>query len=132
MYYTNWLNDYKNNNLQLHELSIIKYGGSNGTRDEGLMESAIARPYQTFGGEDLYPTAFEKAAAIVESIIINHPFVYGNKRTGFLAMLAVLEESNIAINVANEDIYSFVIKTSTGESKFEQIVEWLKENTTTN
>jgi death-on-curing protein len=67
--------------LKLHELSIIKYGGSMGIRDEGLMESAIARPYQSFGGEDLYPTVFEKAAAIAESIIINHPFIDGNKRT---------------------------------------------------
>jgi death on curing protein len=69
--------------LRLHELSILKYGGGDGTRDEGLMESAIARPYQTFGGEDLYTTVFEKAAAIVESIIINHPFIDVNKRTGF-------------------------------------------------
>ncbi len=52
--------------LRLHELSIKEYGGSYGLRDEGLMESAVARPYQAFGGEDLYPTAFEKAAAIAE------------------------------------------------------------------
>jgi death on curing protein len=115
--------------LRLHELSIIKYGGSKGIRDEGLMDSAIARPFQTFGGEDLYPSAFEKAAAIAESIIINHPFVDGNKRTGLLAMLAVLEESKIQINAANDDIYSFIIKISTGETKFEQIVDWLKKNT---
>ena len=70
--------------LRLHTLSIAQFGGSHGTRDEGLLESAIARPYQTFGGNDLYPTVFEKAAAIAESIVINHPFVDGNKRTGFL------------------------------------------------
>jgi death-on-curing protein len=115
--------------LRIHELSIIQYGGLNGIRDEGLMESAIARPYQTFGGEDLYPSAIMKAAAIAESIIINHPFVDGNKRTGFLAMLAVLEEKNISIIAANTDIYFFVIKISTGEIKFDQIVEWLKTNT---
>jgi death on curing protein len=115
--------------LRLHELSIIKYGGSHGIRDEGLMESAIARPFQTFGGEDLYPSTFEKAAAIAESIIINHPFVDGNKRTGFLAMLALLEESKIKINASNDDIYPFIIKISTAEIKFEQIVDWLKQNT---
>ena len=65
--------------LRLHELSIVNYGGSHGIRDEGLMKSAIARPYQTFGGEDLYPSVLEKAAAIGERIIINHPFVDGNK-----------------------------------------------------
>ena len=115
--------------LKIHELSIIQYGGSDGIRDEGLMESAIARPYQTFGGEDLYPSTIDKAAAIAESIIINHPFIDGNKRTGFLAMLAILEDSDISITVVNKEIYSFVIGISTGEIKFEQIVEWLKANT---
>lgn len=115
--------------LRLHELSIIKYGGSQGIRDEGLLESAIARPYQTFGGEDLYPSIFEKAAAITESIIINHPFIDGNKRTGFLAMLAILEQEKLGITVSNKNIYDFVINVSTGETKFDQIVEWLKNNT---
>ena len=95
------------------------------------MESAIARPYQTFGGEDLYPSVYEKAAAIAESIIINHPFVDGNKRTGYLAMLAILEDGKLKIIVSNEEIYSFIIRISTGETKSDQIVEWLKQNTTT-
>jgi death on curing protein len=115
--------------LRLHELSLLKYGGGNGIREEGFMESAIARPYQTFGSEDLYPTIFEKAAAIAESIIINHPFIDGNKRTGLLAMLAVLDNENFELSVTNNDIYNFTIKISTGEIKFEQIVEWLKTNT---
>jgi death on curing protein len=114
--------------LKMHELSILKYGGSNGVRDDRLLESAIARPYQTFGGEDLYPTAYEKAAAIAESLIINHPFVDGNKRTGFLAMLAILDEDNLEITVPNDAVYNFVIKISTGEIKFEQIVDWLNQN----
>ena len=98
-------------------------------RDEGLMESAIARPYQTFGGEDLYPSLYEKAAAIAESIIINHPFNDGNKRTGFLAMLTILDEDNLSITLPNETIYEFVIKIATGEIKFDEIVVWLKTNT---
>lgn len=115
--------------LRIHRLSIIKYGGSDGVRDKGLLESAIARPYQTFGGEDLYPAVCEKAAAIAESLIINHPFVDGNKRTGFLAMLAILNEGNLKITASNEAVYNFIIDISTGELKFEQIVEWLKQNT---
>lgn len=114
--------------LKLHELSIIEYGGANGLRDEGLMESAIARPYQTFGGEDLYPTVFEKATAIAESIIINHPFIDGNKRTGFLAMLAVLDQELVSLTATKENIYSFVIDISTSSKRFEDIVKWLKEN----
>ena len=117
------------NILRLHELSIITYGGSQGIRDQGLMESAIARPYQTFGGEDLYPTVFEKAAALTESIIINHPFIDGNKRTGFLAMLIILEIGNLKITASNDATYNFTIQISTGEIKFEEIVIWLKNNT---
>ena len=115
--------------LKLHDLSIKKYGGSQGVRDEGLMESAIARPYQTLGGEDLYPSLYEKAAAIAESIIINHPFNDGNKRTGYLAMLTILDEDNLSITLPNETIYEFVIKIATGEIKFDEIAVWLKTNT---
>ncbi len=118
--------------LRLHALSIAQFGGSHGTRDEGLLESAIARPYQTFGGNDLYPTVFEKAAAIAESIIINHPFVDGNKRTGFLAMLALLETESLIITASNELIYLLVIDVSTGSKSFEQIVDWLKQNSKSN
>jgi death-on-curing protein len=115
--------------LDLHEKSIETFGGSHGILDRGLMESAIARPYQTFGGESLYSSVFEQAAAIAESLIINHPFVDGNKRTGFLAMLAILEDSGFEITKPNEEIYSLVIKISTGELHFDEIVTWLKENT---
>ena len=115
--------------LRLHDLSIINYGGSQEIRDQGLMESAIARPYQTFNGEDLYPTVFEKAAALTESIIINHPFIDGNKRTGFLAMLIILEIGNLKITASNDTTYNFTIQISTGEIKFEEIVTWLKNNT---
>jgi death on curing protein len=115
--------------LYLHEQSILEYGGSHGTRDEGLMESAIARPYQTFDGNDLYPSLYEKAAAIAESIIINHPFIDGNKRTGYLAMLAILKTGNLYLTAKNDAIYDFVICISTGDLNSEQIVEWLKANT---
>ena len=115
--------------LRLHDLSIITYGGSQGIRDHGLLESAIVRPYQTFGGEYLYPTVFEKAAALVESILINHPFIDGNKRTGFLAMLLMLELENLKITATNTATYNLTIQISTGEMKFEEIVLWLKNNT---
>ena len=115
--------------LNLHKYSIQKYGGSEGLRDSGLLESAIARPFQTFGGEDLYPSVFEKAAALGESLIINHPFIDGNKRTGAVAMSALLEDEGLIFSAEEEDFYNFVIPISTGEKKFDEIVEWLKENT---
>jgi death-on-curing protein len=68
--------------LELHRRVLEQFGGALGIRDVGLLESAIAQPRMTFGEEDLYPSLLEKAAAIGFSIIMNHPFVDGNKRTG--------------------------------------------------
>lgn len=118
--------------LKLHRFSIEIYGGASGVRDLGLLESAIARPFQTFGGDDLYPTVFEKAAALGESLIINHPFVDGNKRTGFLAMASLIQEEGYIFKATQEDAYVFTIDISTGSKSFEEIVDWLKANSTSN
>ena len=69
------------------------------------------------------------AAALGESHVINHPFIDGNKRTGLLAMLLILEIGNFKITASNDDTYNFIIEISTGEIKFEEIVLWLKNNT---
>lgn len=114
--------------LKLHDKSIGDFGGARGIRDSGLLESALARPFQTFGGEDLYPTVFEKAAALAESLIVNHPFIDGNKRTGMLAMVTFLFEYNFVLTAGEDDLYNFTISISTGETKFDDIVNWLKEN----
>lgn len=94
----------------------------------GLLESAIARRFQTFGGEDLYPTIFEKAAALGESLIINHPFVYRNKHTGFLAIISFLQECGYEFTASEEDAYDATIDISTGKKDFGEIVEWLKRH----
>ena len=75
--------------LGIHEMVVKQFGGSMGVRDAGGLESALARPFQTFGGEDLYPDLFSKAAAIGESIIINPPSIDGNKRTGYVLMESI-------------------------------------------
>ncbi len=67
----------------IHEILIDKFGGSTGIRDWGALESAINRPYQTFDQKELYPNSVDKAAAIFESLISNHPFIDGNKRTAY-------------------------------------------------
>lgn len=77
--------------VMLHELLIDKTGGSRGLRDEGLLESALVSPFQTFGGEELCPNAEQKAARLCYSLIKNHPFADGNKRIGILAMLVFLK-----------------------------------------
>lgn len=118
-----------NDILELHEKSINDFGGSRGIRDIGLLESAIARLFQTFDGEDLYPTTLDKAAALGESLIINHPFVDGNKRTGMLAMVSLLINDQYQLNASPDDLYNFVINISTGALSFDGIVKWLKANT---
>ena len=115
--------------LLLHKESIKKYGGSNGLRDLDLLKSAIARPFQTFNGVDLYLTVIEKAAALAESLIINHPFIDGNKRTGTVAMIALLLEYGFMCTATENDLYNFVVSISTGKKRFDDIVAWLKKNT---
>ncbi|MEQ1675111.1 MAG: type II toxin-antitoxin system death-on-curing family toxin [Chitinophagaceae bacterium] len=115
--------------LLIHNEVIKLHGGSNGIRDWGGLESAIARPYQTFDSGELHLTCFEKAAAIGESIIMNHPFVDGNKRTGYVVMETLLRINGYKITCHDNDLYEFVISISTGQAKVEQITEWLKQNT---
>ena len=115
--------------FKIHALAIEAFGGTNGLRDIGALESSLARPFQTFGGEYLYPGIFEKAAAIAESIIINHPFIDGNKRSGYLLMEALLRYEGFRITASDENLYDFVINISTGAISFKDIVEWLKNNT---
>lgn len=72
--------------LELHRRIIEQSGGSDGVRDFGLLESALAQPLMTFGGDDLYPTLIEKASALCFSLVSNHPVLDGNKRVGHAAM----------------------------------------------
>lgn len=116
--------------LKIHTIAIEGFGGANGVRDMGALESALARPFQTFDGEDLYPTIFEKVAAIGESIIVNHPFVDGNKRTGYILMEALLRYEGYAIIASDKALYTFVINISTATLSFDEIVAWLKKFTT--
>jgi death-on-curing protein len=92
-----------------------------------MLESAIARPFQTFGGKALYPTAIDQAAALCESLVANHPFTDGNKRTGFVAMVALLLEHRLRLTATQQDAYNTMIAVSTGQMGFEGLRDWLKE-----
>ena len=113
----------------IHNILIAKFGGSKGIRDNGLLESALARPFATFDDKDLYPNAIEKAAAILESLAINHPFVDGNKRIAYTLMRLILLENKLDIVASQSEKYDLVISVSKGESRFDEIVVWLKEKT---
>ena len=112
--------------LFYHRQLIRRFGGSDGVRSHELLESAIGRAYQTFGGQDLYASAVEKAAALGESIIKNHPLVDGNKRTGYAMMRLLILESGQDLNANEEDKYQFVIRISTGQLDYDAILDWLK------
>lgn len=109
----------------IHEILIDKFGGSKGIRDRGILESAINRPYQTFDQNELYPLPVDKAAAIFESVISNHPFVDGNKRTAYVLMRLILLENNLDIDASQNEKYEFVISAAKGEIKFDAIRDWL-------
>jgi len=109
----------------IHEILIEKFGGSKGIRDRGILESAINRPFQTFDQKELYPLPVDKAAAIFESIISNHPFVDGNKRTAYVLMRLILLEHKLNIYADQNEKYEFVISAAKGEIKFDSIREWL-------
>lgn len=109
----------------IHNILIDKFGGSKGIRDTGALEASLARPFATFDQKDLYPTAIEKASALFESIIINHPFVDGNKRIAYVLMRIILMNNNLDIIASQNEKYVFVIASSKGEFRFEKIKEWL-------
>ena len=113
---------------KIHDILIEKFGGGKGIRDKGLLESAINRPFQTFDGLDLYPDPVDKAAAIFESIITNHPFVDGNKRTAYVLMRLILKSNNLDIRSGQNEKYDFVIRSASGQVSFDQIRAWIKDN----
>jgi len=112
--------------IQIHELLILKFGGSAGLRDREALKSALARPYQTFEEQDLYSTPEEKAAAVLESIISNHPFLDGNKRLGFVLMKLILLEAGLSLSSVHDEVYKFIIKVATGEHDINSITNWIK------
>lgn len=116
--------------LELHRRIIGQSGGAFGIRDVGLLESAIAQPRMTFGGEDLYLSLLEKAAALGFSIIMNHPFVDGNKRTGHAATETFLVLNGMEINASVDEQERIVLAIASGNLGREAFVEWLQRNTT--
>ena len=112
----------------IHNLLIERFGGAKGIRDRGQLLSAIARPYQTFDRIELYPDIESKAAAIIESIVINHPFIDGNKRIGYVLMQILLRSEKKIIKATLDEKYVFVISITEGKLKFNHILDWIKDH----
>ena len=113
--------------LHIHEKSIAEYGGSRGLRDEGALLAALARPFATFDQRDLYPTHIEKAASIFESIIINHPFMDGNKRTAYVFLRATLFFYGFDVMAFENEKYKMTIDASSGKIRFDEIKQWIED-----
>lgn len=93
------------------------------------LESSLSRPYQTFDEKELHQSPVNKAAALIESIVINHPFVDGNKRTGYVVMRSFLIANGFDIKATQKEKYDFVIDIASGNIRLEEIIEWLKIHT---
>lgn len=109
----------------IHEMLIEKFGGARGVRDVAILESALGRPYQTFDGTDLYQSPVDNAAAIFESIITNHPFVDGNKRTGYVLMQLILKQHNPQLIATQDEKYNFVIQAAQSLLTYDAIRNWI-------
>jgi death-on-curing protein len=109
--------------LELHRRVIEQSGGAFGIREVGLLESAIAQPRMTFGGEDLYPSLIEKVAALGFSIIMNHPFVDGNKRTGHAVIETFLVLNGMEINASIGEQEGVILAIASGELGRDTFVE---------
>jgi death-on-curing protein len=114
--------------LMLHSALISESGGSDGIHDEGLLDSAISAPFQTFAGQDLYPTILEKAARLGFGLIQNHPFIDGNKRIGTHAMLVFLDINSITVSYEDEDLISTILSVASGELDTIGLLNWLKNH----
>jgi len=118
--------------LAIHDDMIEKYGGSHGIRDLGLIQSAIARPQSSFGGDDLYPNVFNKAAALFHSLMFNHAFIDGNKRTTIASTARFLSLNGFELDVSQEDFVAFPLLVENKHFSVEKISKWIESHSTTN
>ncbi|MDO4384855.1 MAG: type II toxin-antitoxin system death-on-curing family toxin [Clostridia bacterium] len=112
--------------LLLHQLIIAETGGSAELRDIGLLDSALEGIFQTFGGEELYPTKEEKGARLGYTLISNHAFVDGNKRIGMYVMLTFLEVNGIHMGCTNEDVIEAGLGVASGKMSYEELLAWVR------
>ena len=111
--------------IELHRRIMDQSGGASGLRDLGGLESAIAQPRMTFGGQDLYPTLIEKAGALCFSLVQNHPFVDGNKRLGHAAMEVFLILNGREIHASVDEQENLILGIAASQITRDHLVNWL-------
>ena len=115
--------------LELHRMIVERTGGASGLRDLGALQSALAQPRASYGGEALYPTVEERAAALGYSLVLNHPFVDGNKRVGHAAMAVFLALNGRALTSGIDEAERVMLDLAAGTLSREQLVEWVRRST---
>jgi len=114
--------------ISLHSLLVSQSGGSDGLRDRGALESAVAQPEASFGGEDLYPDLASKAGALGHSLIQNHPFVDGNKRIGHAAIEVFLLLNGHEFDASVDDQEKIIIDVASGKVSRIELSEWISKH----
>lgn len=114
--------------LMLHKQLIEQTGGSDGVRDHGLLESAIESPFQSFDGEELYPTIQAKAARLGYGLIKNHCMIDGNKRIGTHAMLVFLAVNGIELSYTQKELYEEILSVASDNLGYEDLLHWVLEH----
>jgi death-on-curing protein len=114
--------------LFIHYRLVSETGGGYGVRDIGLLESAIARPRATFDKHELYESVFDKAAALMESLTNNHPFIDGNKRTGIACTVLFLRQNNIIFSAKNSELERFTMRVASAKTTLSEIAKWLENH----
>ena len=107
---------------------VQKYGGSSGIRDMGMLKSAIGRPFATFAGEDLYKDIYLKAGALIQSIVKNHPFLDGNKRTAFSSAFIFLNKNAVLITASQKEVVRLMVEVANKNLSVDEISSWLKKH----
>lgn len=115
--------------LALHADQVTRYGGDPSLRDRGLLESALAMPMAQFDGAFLHPELPDMAAAYLFHIVMNHPFVDGNKRAGAVAAIVFLDMNDVAVDATNAALAEVVLRVAKGEMRKPEIAQWLREHT---
>jgi death-on-curing protein len=113
----------------LHDLLIRETGGILGIRDFKLLDSAVQSPNHSFEGVDLYKTIESKASRLCISLIKNHPFIDGNKRTGILAMEYFLEINNTSIKCSDKELINIGLSIANNKLSFDNLIDWIKNHT---
>ena len=114
--------------LTIHQTVIEETGGSQGLRDPALLKAIIAKPDASFGGEDLYPDLFSKAAAIYEAIVNYYVFIDGNKRTGVAALGLYLEQNHYTLEASNAEIESYTLELATNHPDLAEVAIWVAKH----